>query len=179
VPGPAGTAGQGLQGRVLDAGRSTLDLPTAPSLWSGSSCHPPADHRHLRNSAETASELYGIVFDREDQLEPIYDRLRQIGIEDPNELDRTIEAISGQPSPARKTSYRKRRKEMLLALLDDRSDEVDKAADELGEFFDHLRQVGIRGFVAERLNDSDYSRGPAARKKYAKSSRTPPTSATE
>jgi transcriptional regulator with XRE-family HTH domain len=142
---------------------ATFDLPL---VWFF--LPPPADHRHLRNSAETVSELYGIVFGREDQLEPIYDRLRQIGIEDPNELDRTIEAISGQASPARKTSYRERRKEMLLALLDDRSDEVDKAADELGEFFDHLRQVGIRGFVAERLNDSDFSRGPAARKKYHK-----------
>jgi hypothetical protein len=114
------------------------------------------------------SELYGIVFGREDQLEPIYDRLRQIGIDDPNDLDRTIEAISGQPSPSRKTSYRERRKEMLLALLDENSDQVDKAADEIGQFFDHLRQVGIRGFVAERLNDKDYSYSPAVRKKYRK-----------
>jgi hypothetical protein len=129
---------------------------------------PPSDHRPLRNSSEMVSELYGIVFGREDQLEPIYDRLRQIGVDDPTDLDRTIEAISGAPSPARKTSYRERRKEMLLALLDDYSDEVDKAADEVGQFFDHLRQVGVRGFVAERLKDKEYTLGPAARKRHRK-----------
>ena len=45
---------------------------------------------------------------------------------------------------------------MLLALLDQYSDDVDRAADEMGAFFDHLRQVGVRGFVAERLDDPDY-----------------------
>jgi hypothetical protein len=88
-------------------------------------------------------------------------------------LDRTIEAISGQPSPARKSSYREPRKEMLLALLDENSDQVDKAADEIGQFFDHLRQVGIRGFVAERLNDKDYAYSPAARKKHRKGRSSP------
>jgi transcriptional regulator with XRE-family HTH domain len=141
----------------------TFDLPL---VWFF--LPPPTDHRSLRNTTEMVSELYGIVFGREDQLEPIYDRLRQIGIEDPNDLDRTIEAISGQPSPARKSSYRERRKEMLLALLDENSDQVDKAADEIGRFFDHLRQVGIRGFVAERLNDKDYAYSPVARKKHRK-----------
>jgi hypothetical protein len=105
---------------------------------------------------------------REDQLEPIYDRLRQIGIDEPSDLDRTIEAISGAPSPARQASYRERRKEMLLALLDDYSDPVDKAAAEVGQFFDHLRAVGMRGFVAEKLNDRDYTLGPEARKKIRK-----------
>jgi transcriptional regulator with XRE-family HTH domain len=146
----------------------TFDLPL---VWFF--LPPPADHRSLRNTTDMVSELYGIVFGREDQLEPIYDRLRQIGIDDPNDLDRTIEAISGQPSPARMTSYRERRKEMLLALLDENSDQVDKAADEIGQFFDHLRQVGIRGFVAERLNDKDYAYSPAARKKHRKGRSAP------
>jgi transcriptional regulator with XRE-family HTH domain len=141
----------------------TFDLPI---VWFF--LPPPSDHRTLRNSSEIVSELYGVVFGREDQLEPIYDRLRQIGIDDPTDLDRTIEAISGAPSPARKASYRERRKEMLLALLDDYSDEVDKAADEVGQFFDHLRKVGIRGFVAERLHDKEYTFGPDVRKRPRK-----------
>ena len=45
---------------------------------------------------------------------------------------------------------------MLLALLDQYSDDVDRVADEMGTFFDHLRQVGVRGLVAERLDDPDY-----------------------
>jgi hypothetical protein len=145
----------------------TFDLPI---VWFF--LPPPDDHRSLRNSSEIVSELYGVVFGREDQLEPIYDRLRQIGVDEPTDLDRTIEAISGATTPVRKTSYRERRKEMLLALLDDYSDEVDKAADEVGQFFDHLRQVGIRGFVAERLHDTEYTLGPAARSKFHKGKNT-------
>jgi len=59
-------------------------------------------------------------------------------------------------SLARQTSYRQRRKDLLLALLDQYTDEVDRAAEEIGTFFDHLRQVGVRGLIAERLNDGDY-----------------------
>lgn len=46
---------------------------------------------------------------------------------------------------------------MLLALLDEYADEVDVSADEMGRFFDHLRQVGIRGLVAEQAMDDDYT----------------------
>jgi hypothetical protein len=51
---------------------------------------------------------------------------------------------------------------MLLALLDQYGDGVDKAADELGAFFDHLRLVGVRGLVAEELSDVDYLSAPPA-----------------
>jgi hypothetical protein len=132
-----------------------------PMLWFF--LPPPGDHRTLLRSSNIVSELYGIVFGQDDQLEPVYERLRRLGIDDPTEVDRTIENISGQPSRARHLSYRQRRKEMLLALLDEYSDEVDKAADEVGQFFDHLRQVGIRGFVSEHLNDPEYGRPPEVR----------------
>ena len=117
---------------------------------------PPGDHRGLHHTTNTVSELYGIVLGQERQLGPVYDRLRQLGIDEPTEVDRTIENLTGKPSRTRQTSYRQRRKEMLLALLDQYTDQVDKAAEEIGAFFDHLRQVGVRGLVAEHLNDGDY-----------------------
>jgi transcriptional regulator with XRE-family HTH domain len=117
---------------------------------------PPNDHRTLRQTTNIVSELYGIVFGQERQLGPVYDRLRQLGIDEPSEAARTVETLTGQPSPARQASYRERRKQLLLALLDQYTDDVDRAADEIGTFFDHLRQVGVRGLVAERLNDADY-----------------------
>jgi transcriptional regulator with XRE-family HTH domain len=126
---------------------------------------PPRDHRNLHHTTNIVSELYGIVFGQESQLGPVYDRLRQLGIDEPTEVDRTIDNLTGKPSRARQTSYLQRRKEMLLALLDQYTDEVDRAADEIGTFFDHLRQVGVRGFVAEQLDDTDYHNPPAARAK--------------
>jgi hypothetical protein len=78
-----------------------------------------------------------------------------LGIDEPTAAARTVEALTGRPSPARQDSYSQRRKEMLLALLDRYGDGVDKAADELCAFFDHLRLVGVRGLVAEHLSDAD------------------------
>jgi transcriptional regulator with XRE-family HTH domain len=117
---------------------------------------PPRDHRNLHHTTNIVSELYGIVFGEESKLGPVYDRLRQLGIDDPTDTDRTVENLTGRPSPARQGSYRQRRKQLLLALLDEYTDDVDRAAEEIGTFFDHLRQVGIRGLVAERLHDGDY-----------------------
>ena len=133
---------------------------------------PPGDHRTLERTTNIVSELYGIVFGREDQLGPVYDRLRQLGIDEPDQVDKAVENITGKPSHARQTSYQQRRKEMLLALLDQYSDDVDRAADEMGAFFDHLRQVGVRGFVAERLDDPDYVYRPEHRQNAKKKSRT-------
>ncbi|HUP69957.1 MAG TPA: hypothetical protein VM142_09090 [Acidimicrobiales bacterium] len=48
--------------------------------------------------------------------------------------------------------------ELLLALLNDHADSLDNAVDELGRWVDHLRQVGIRGFIAEHTNDADFAR---------------------
>ncbi len=121
---------------------------------------PPGDTRRLYHTSNYVAELYGAVFGREDQLGPVYDRLRQLGIDEPTAAARTVEVLTGRPSPARQDSYRQRRKEMLLALLDQYSDGVDKAADELGAFFDHLRLVGVRGLVAEELSDADYLSPP-------------------
>ena len=129
---------------------------------------PPGDTRRLYHTSNYVAELYGAVFGREDQLGPVYDRLRQLGIDDPAAAARTVEALTGRPSPARQDSYRQRRKEMLLALLDQYSDGVDKAADELGAFFDHLRLVGVRGLVAEELSDGDYQNRPEPEGRPAK-----------
>jgi transcriptional regulator with XRE-family HTH domain len=133
---------------------------------------PPGDHRTLERTTNIVSELYGIVFGRENQLGPVYDRLRQLGIDEPAEVDKAIENITGKASRTRQTSYRQRRKEMLLALLDQYSDDVDRAADEIGTFFDHLRQVGVRGLVAERLDDPDYVYRPEDRRRAKSQSRT-------
>jgi hypothetical protein len=105
---------------------------------------------------------------QERQLGPLYDRLRQLGIDEPTEAARTVEALTGRKSPAHQASYRERRKQLLLALLDQYADQVDNAAEEIGAFLDHLRQVGVRGLVAEQLDDSDYAYWPELVKKPAK-----------
>ncbi|MGH9106079.1 MAG: helix-turn-helix domain-containing protein [Acidimicrobiales bacterium] len=129
---------------------------------------PPRDYRTLHHTTNIVSELYGVLFGQERQLGPLYERLRQLGVDEPTEAARTVEVLTGRKSPARQASYRERRKQLLLALLEQYADPVDNAAEEIGAFFDHLRQVGVRGLVAERLNDSDYVYQPKPGKKPGK-----------
>jgi transcriptional regulator with XRE-family HTH domain len=121
---------------------------------------PPEDHRRLQGTSEIVSELYLLAMGRNDQLDLLRDRFRELGHAEPNEDDKALERIYGGPTDRTLADYPTRRKELLLAMLDRHADNLDAAADELGGFFDHLRQVGIRGFVAEKANDRDYAIPP-------------------
>jgi transcriptional regulator with XRE-family HTH domain len=139
-----------------------------PLLWFF--LPPPDDHRRLAGTSDRVSELYLLALGREDQLEVLTERLRELGLPEPGGDDAGLERVYGAPTRATLSDYRHRRKELLLALLDEYADGVDEQAEQIGRFFDHLRQVGIRGFVAENAMDPDYTRpakpaGPRARSK--------------
>jgi len=118
---------------------------------------PPGDHRTMSSTTRPVDELYAWLLGQPHQLEPLYQRLRQLGITDPTAAEQTVEKITGIPSSAKQWSYRERRKELLLALLDEHADSLDSAVEELGRMVDHLRQVGIRGFIAEHTGDEDFT----------------------
>lgn len=65
---------------------------------------------------------------------------------------------------------------MLLTLVDWEAGRLDRAADEFGAFFDHLRRVGIRGFVAENVHPDpiagDIATLPTHRRRNAKDAPT-------
>lgn len=140
-----------------------------PLLWFF--LPPSEDTRRLQGTSDHVHELYALALGREDQLEELYARFRELGMPEPSSDDETLAAAFGGPTARVLGDYRHRRKEMLLALLDDYADKVDASAEELGQFFDHLRQVGIRGLVAEQLNDAGYLPSPpSARGKSPSSS---------
>ena len=120
---------------------------------------PPAgDRRMLRATTRPLNEMYSLMLGKPHQLEPLYARLREYGIVEPDAAEEAVERITGVPSTSRRYSYKQRRKELMLALLDQHADDLDAAVEELGGWFDHLRQVGIRGFVAENTFDSDFTK---------------------
>jgi transcriptional regulator with XRE-family HTH domain len=121
---------------------------------------PPGDHRNLQGTVERVSELYLLAMGRNDQLDYLRDRFAELGHVEPDESDRVLERVYGAPTERTLADYPTRRKELLLAMLDSHADRLDRAADEMGKFFDHLRQVGIRGYVAEHANDRDYAMPP-------------------
>ena len=126
-----------------------------PILWF--LLPPPGDHRVMRSTTRPVDELYAWLLGLPHQLKPLYQRLRQLGITDPTTAEKTVENITGIPGAAKQWSYRERRKELLLAILDEHADSLDTAVEELGRIVDHLRQVGLRGFIAEHTGDEDFT----------------------
>ncbi len=125
-----------------------------PLLWFF--LPPPDDNRRLAGTSDFVNELYVLALGREDQLEILYDRFRELRLPEPDSDDVGLERVYGAPTQHALGDYRRRRKELLLALLDEYADGVDAQAEEIGRFFDHLRQIGIRSFVAEHSMDPDF-----------------------
>lgn len=117
---------------------------------------PPDDRRRLRGAPEGVHELYKVVLGREDQLEVLYERFRQMGMQEPDEAELAFEELTGKRGERSISDYKTRRKDLLINLLDHEADRLDKAADELGAFFDDLRRFGVRGYVSAAMNDADY-----------------------
>ena len=149
--------------RVFDAHEiaiyaAALELPI---MWFF--LPPPDDRREIRDLGRPLTELYLLLLGRDDQLDPVYDRLRDVGFSDPTPLEEAFERITGEPSEARQWSYRERRKEMLLAALAKHADRLDAITAEYLAFFQRLDQLGIRGFVAAATRDTDYAKRPEHR----------------
>jgi hypothetical protein len=99
---------------------------------------PLDDSRRLDRTSDRVQELYTLAMGREDQVDLLYDGFRELGVPDPDATDDEAGRIFGAPTARTLRDYRHRRKEMLLAMLDDYADKVDATADEMGQFFDHL-----------------------------------------
>lgn len=124
---------------------------------------PPGEDRRLRGTRRRASELYALLLGRPHQLEPVYQRLRDMGIREPTDAEAVVEILTGVPSDPTQWSYKQRRKELLLALLDEYADGFDDAIKNIGEIVDYLRLAGLRGYVAAKTNDHDLSYRPEHR----------------
>ena len=57
---------------------------------------PPDDRREIRNLGRPLTELYLLLLGRDDQLDPVYDRLRDVGFSDPTPLEEAFERITGE-----------------------------------------------------------------------------------
>ena len=122
---------------------------------------PPGDHRIMRATTRPVDELYAHLLGLPHQLDALHAKLRALGIADPEATDDIFRLLTGADTAAHQYSYRERRRELLLAFLDQHADAFDTAIEDLGHTIDRLRQIGIRGFHAETTNDRDLAR-PAA-----------------
>ena len=120
-----------------------------PILWF--LLPPPGDDRLMRATTRPVNELYAHLLGMPHQLDALYDKLRRLGVADPDDTDPALRRLTGDTNP-RRWGYRQQREAFLLALEDQHADDFDTAVEELGAIFDHLREVGMRGFIAEKTH---------------------------
>ena len=114
---------------------------------------PPDEHRNLEGIGRSVRVLHLLFFGDSHTAEKLDKRMREYGEDFPAEYE---QAIADLPSGTGPWSYKKRRKELIMALLDGMADELDRALDKIGEFADRARQAGIRGLIAAQANDADF-----------------------
>ena len=129
---------------------------------------PDDDRRPIRQAGENLDQLFEVILGRPDQVEALVARFRELGFKEPDADDVGWERLTGQKTARQLYDYRTRRKELLLALLDEWSDDLDRAVEDLARVFDHLRLVGIRGLVTEKLRDREFLYDAAQRKTLRK-----------
>ena len=121
---------------------------------------PPGEDRRLEGMGRSAQELHLLLLGYFDTVEILDERMREFGGDIPPEYE---EAIANLPSGVGPWSYKKRRKELIMALLDGMADEVDRAFNTIGDFADLARKAGIRGYIAEQASDPDFAVPPENR----------------
>jgi len=122
---------------------------------------PPGDDRIMRTTTRPVNEMYAHLFGMPHQMDAVYAKLARLGIADPDHTDNAFQMLAGSTNAAQ-WNYRQRRTALLLALENQHADDFDTAVEELGAIFDHLRQVGMRGFIAEKTYRAEASSGPGA-----------------
>lgn len=130
-----------------------------PILWF--LLPPPGDDRLMRATTRPVNELYAHLLGMPHQLDALYDKLRRLGVADSDDTDPALRALTGDTRTAQ-WGYRHQREALLLALEDQHADDFDTAVEELGAIFDHLRQVGMRGFIAEKTYRAQERSGAGA-----------------
>lgn len=127
---------------------------------------PPVEgYRELADTHRPLSELYVSVLGREYQLEDLDERLADLNITNPDEVDAIAAAIFGSKEDAAQNwhdHYRTWRKKRLAEMARTYGDQLDQVAEFLGKFANQITQLGPTGYLqamahkrGEEVDDSD------------------------
>lgn len=113
---------------------------------------PPPDTslRELVDTHRPISELYVSVLGREYQLEDLDERLADLNITNPDEVDDIAAAIFGSKEAAAQNwhdHYRTWRKKRLAEMARTYGDQLDDVAEFLGKFANQIAQLGPTGYL--------------------------------
>lgn len=113
---------------------------------------PPPDtgFRELADTGRPISELYVSVLGRDDQLTEIDERLAQLNLSNPEEVDDLAAALFGSKDAAARNwhdHYRTWRKRRLAEMARSYGDQLDEVAAFLATFANQVTQLGPKGYL--------------------------------
>jgi transcriptional regulator with XRE-family HTH domain len=113
---------------------------------------PPPDTKmgELADTHRPISELYVSVLGREYQLEDLDERLANLNLTNPDEVDDIAAAIFGSKEAAARNwhdHYRTWRKKRLAEMARTYGDQLDEVAEFLGKFANQITQLGPTGYL--------------------------------
>ncbi|MCY3650951.1 MAG: helix-turn-helix transcriptional regulator [Acidimicrobiaceae bacterium] len=114
---------------------------------------PPDDRREIKNTGRVLLALVDLLVGRAQHQPRIEERLREVGLRDYAEQEEISRMLTGQPDRITPQVIREFRERMLTQLLDEMATELDDYAEQMGAFWDRVRQVTTRGVIASLTND--------------------------
>lgn len=119
---------------------------------------PPPDTRgqELADSERPVSELYAAVLGREWELADLDERLADINVTNPEEVDDVLAAMFGAEGAARNwhDHFRTWRKKRLLKLATTYGDQLDEVAEFLSEFALQIKSFGPKAYLQSKAHRS-------------------------
>lgn len=114
---------------------------------------PPDDRREIKNTGRVLLALVDLLVGRAQHQPSIEKRLREVGRRDHTEPEEISRVITGQPDRITPQAIREFREGILTQLLHEMATELDDFAEQMGAFWDRVRQVTTRGVIASLTND--------------------------
>lgn len=120
---------------------------------------PPPDmgDATLADSGRPVTELYRSLLGTEAQLDVIDERLRSIGVQDPNDASEVLTALFGADGAAGNwhAHYRTWRTERIAQVEKDLGSGLDEAAEFLADFAARIRALGPSGYLRSMSGTED------------------------
>ena len=115
---------------------------------------PKTGHQELADTERPVSELYAAVLGREWELADLDERLADLNVTNPEEVDDVLAALFGAEGAARNwhDHFRTWRKKRLAKLASTYGDQLDEVAEFLAEFALQIKSFGPKAYLQSKAH---------------------------
>ena len=118
---------------------------------------PNPGFQELADTHRPVSELYAAILGRDWELADFDERLRDINVTNPEDVDDVLVALFGEEGAAKNwhDHFRTWRKKRLAKLASTYGDQLDEVAEFLGKFANQITQLGPTGYLQAMAHNRD------------------------